>query len=121
MKIMNPLEETVKGDSLYVASYGGFGDLHGDIKEVERTTKTQVILKNGQRFKRNGSLVGGGAWSRAHARPATESDRLRVKATQAASKIKMHIDNTPILAVIEMYEIMKTAIQEEEEDANAQK
>jgi len=121
MKIVNPLEETVKDDSLYVTSYGGFGDLAGNIKEVERTTKTQVILKNGQRFKRNGSLIGGGAWSRTHARPATESDRLRVNAAQAASKIKMHIDNTPSLAVIEMYEIMKIAIQEEEEDANAQK
>lgn len=37
---------------------------------VERVTKTQVILKNGDKYRtKDGYLVGGGAWNRNYIKP----------------------------------------------------
>lgn len=56
---MESLENLKVGDKVFYDGRSTIG-----IKTIARLTKTQIILKNGQRFrKESGWLVGGDAWS----------------------------------------------------------
>lgn len=50
------------GDKIYL-KYGGFGLDRLTPTTVTRITKTMIILGTGDRFRHNGSEIGGGPWS----------------------------------------------------------
>ena len=54
--------ENVKGGDTVALRYGTFNSRYTLVK-VKRTTKTQIVIENDQKFRRNGRLVGGDAWS----------------------------------------------------------
>ena len=53
---------------------GGGGGMHRDsVEQVDRLTKTQIILKSGLRFRRDdGHQIGGSTWSTIYLMEATE-------------------------------------------------
>lgn len=58
------------------------------IATVERVTKTQIILRNGSRYRReDGREMGRDIWSRGYVHDITEDDILRITYRKAASKV----------------------------------
>ena len=80
------------------------GSWHSSIDHIDRVTKSQLILKNGQRFKRvNGYLVGGSAWSSLSINPVTDEIREKLERDNLLyriGKFDMKKISTPKLKII---------------------
>lgn len=68
---MNELENVKVGDLMVVN--GSYAHLDC-LKEVERITKSQIIVNKRRYWKKNGRLVGDGDWCYGFIKPATEKD-----------------------------------------------
>ena len=73
---------------------------HGDryqndsIRTVSKITKTQVILNNGNRFRRvDGMIVGGGSWVHIYISPATEGMITKVRHNQEKRRCVKILNN----------------------------
>ena len=69
---MNELENVKVGDLMIVSGGSAFGEC---LREVERVTKSQIVVNDKRRYrKKDGRLVGGVGWFCSYIRPATEKD-----------------------------------------------
>ena len=79
---MTSMEHIKPGDRVLVRNR-----LTDGIANVERTTKTQIVLRNGTRYRRrDGSEVGRDTWSGDHIDDITEDDILRITYRNAITK-----------------------------------
>ena len=70
---MKKLKDLVSGDKVIIS--GGGSSLQGDsVEEVEKLTKTQIVLKdmNTRYWIKNGNQMGGDRWSSSHLEIATK-------------------------------------------------
>lgn len=79
---MTTMEHIKPGDRVLVRNR-----LTDGIATVERVTKTQIVLRNGTRYRRrDGSEVGRDTWSTGYIHDLTEDDILRITYRNAATK-----------------------------------
>lgn len=79
---MNSMEHIKPGDRVRVGN-----GLTDSIGTVERTTKTQIILRDGTRYRRkDGEEVGRDTWSSSYIEELTEEALLRITYRNAAAR-----------------------------------
>lgn len=65
------------------------------LSTIEKLTKTQIVIKSGERFyKDSGSLVGGGSWSTTRISEPSLEDKKRISRQMQVRKIKNAFSNT---------------------------
>lgn len=104
------------GDKVVV--YTNFCD--DQILEVVRLTKTQILVgKEEMRFsKKDGMLVGGGAWSTTHIREAEEKEVEKILYNQEVKKLlkKLHSINFNTLPLSKIKKILNLVSKEVEDE-----
>lgn len=101
------LENLEAGDKVFYDSRSTIG-----IETIVRLTKTQIVLKNGQRFrKKSGWLIGGDAWSATMIRVLTPKRIEAVTLVKLRRKARVLRDNLAIPLDKETLEKLITALK----------
>lgn len=86
---MNNMEHIKPGDRVLVETR-----TFDSIAEVERVTKTQIIVRNGTRYRRSdGAEIGRDAWSGGYIDNLTEDDILRITYRRAVGRAERALSN----------------------------
>lgn len=120
---MNNMEHIKPGDRVLVKTR-----TFDSIAEVERVTKTQIIVRNGTRYRRtDGAKIGRDAWSVGYIDNLTEDDILRITYRRAVGRAERALSNRTIdhsaavkpetykALLLEAKEIIDAALNTEEE------
>lgn len=81
---MNEFENMKVGDLMIVKGSYTCGDC---LREVERVTKSQIVVDKRRYRKKDGRLVGGGVWCYGYIRPATEKDIERLNKVKQKNEL----------------------------------
>lgn len=85
---MNKLENIEVGDLMIVSGSFTCGDC---LREVERVTKSQIVVDKRHYWKKDGRLVGGGDWCYGFIKPALEKDIERLNKVKQKNELLAYI------------------------------
>lgn len=110
------LENLKVGDEVYVT--GRYGEL-GQIRKVVRLTKTQILLGEHARFRKNtGTEVGGGAWSTRSIIPVTDDIRASIYESQLRYRLTKQLEQVMKSAPASVLERIEAIVKEYENGQN---
>lgn len=85
---MNKLENIEVGDLMIVRGSFTCGEC---LREVERVTKSQIVVDKRRYWKKDGRLVGGGDWCYGFIKPALEKDIERLNKVKQKNELLAYI------------------------------
>lgn len=85
---MNKLENIEVGDLMIVRGSFTCGEC---LREVERVTKSQIVVDKRRYWKKDGRLVGGGDWYYGFIKPALEKDIERLNKVKQKNELLAYI------------------------------
>lgn len=85
---MNELENMKVGDLVIVSGSYAYDYC---LRKVERVTKSQIVVDKHRYWKKDGRLVGGGAWCYGYIKPALEKDIERINKERQKDKLMTYL------------------------------